>query len=63
MIIFSKYSRYALVLVAMQLVGCASMQSLSNYARSGDTVTVSLGGTDSNALVPILKIEDVVIGY
>jgi hypothetical protein len=37
------------------LVGCASMQPLSNYARSGDTVAISLGGTDSNALVPVLK--------
>lgn len=63
MITLIKYSRYAfllvVLLVALQLTGCASMQSLSNYARSGDTVTVSLGGTDSNALIPILKKEDV----
>ena len=48
-------------LLLLNLGGCASMQSLSSLARSGDTVTISLGGTDSNALVPILKKEDVTI--
>lgn len=40
------------------VVGCASQQPLSNYARTGDTVMVSLGGTDTNALVPVLRKED-----
>jgi len=39
---------------------CASMQSMSSYARTGDTVTIALGGTeDSNALVEVLKKEDI----
>ena len=44
-----------LLLLALYLTGCASMQPLSNYARSGDTVLISLGGTHSNALVSVLK--------
>jgi hypothetical protein len=43
------------------LGGCASMQPLSNYARSGDTVAISLGGTDSNALVSVLKKENIAV--
>lgn len=44
----------------MLFSGCSSMQSLSSYARTGDTVTIALGGTeDSNALVEILKKEDI----
>jgi len=40
--------------------GCSSMQSMSGYARTGDTVTIALGGSeDSNALVEILKKEDI----
>jgi len=36
--------------------GCASMQSMSSYARTGDTVSIALGGTEeSNALVEVLK--------
>ncbi|MBI3561152.1 MAG: hypothetical protein HY080_05480 [Gammaproteobacteria bacterium] len=46
-------------ILLLSLGGCASMQPLSNLARSGDTVTISLGGTDSNALTPILKKEEV----
>lgn len=44
-----------LVLLAFSLGGCASMQPMSQYARTGDTVMVSLGGTENNALVPVLK--------
>jgi hypothetical protein len=54
----------SIALLSMLLVylsGCASMQPLSNYARTGDTVAISLGGTDSNALVPILKKENITI--
>ena len=40
--------------------GCSSMQSMSSYARTGDTVTISLGGTEEHhALVEILKKEDI----
>lgn len=41
------------------VLGCASQQPISSYARTGDTVLVSLGGTDTNALVPVLKKETV----
>lgn len=44
-----------LVLVAFSLGGCASMQPMSQYARTGDTVMVSLGGTATNSKVPVLK--------
>ena len=37
------------------------MQAISNYARSGDTVMISLGGTDSNALVSVIRKENVTI--
>lgn len=50
----------ALVLVTM-LSGCASQQPLSNFARKGDTVVVSLGGTTKNVQVPVLKKEDVAV--
>jgi len=36
----------ALGLTALLFSGCVSMQPLSNYARSGDTITLSLGGTN-----------------
>lgn len=45
------------ILAIAMISGCASMQPLSNYARSGDTVMISLGGSDSNALTPVLKKE------
>jgi hypothetical protein len=48
-------------LLGVLLGGCASMQPLSSYARSGDTVTISLGGTESNALVPVLKKENIAV--
>ena len=41
--------------------GCASRQSIANYARSGDTVVLSLGGTDSNALVSVLKKRNITV--
>ena len=50
-----------LTLGGFVISGCASMQPLSNYARSGDTVVISLGGSDSNALVPVLRKENLVI--
>jgi len=49
----------ALLLICLIFSGCASMQPLSNYARSGDTVMISLGGTDSNALVSVIRKENV----
>ncbi len=49
----------ALLLICVLFSGCAGMQAISNYARSGDTVMVSLGGTDSNALVPVIRKENV----
>jgi hypothetical protein len=48
---------FGLIAVALLVVGCASQQPISNYARTGDTVMVSLGGTDTNALVPVLRKE------
>lgn len=48
-----------LLLVLAFASGCASRQSISNYARSGDTVVLSLGGTDSNALVSVLKKQNI----
>jgi len=51
---------WSLMLLFALLGGCASQQPLSNYARTGDTVTVALGGSEeSNALVEILKKEDI----
>ncbi len=49
----------ALLLIFGLFSGCASMQSISNYARSGDTVMISLGGSDSNALVSVIRKENV----
>lgn len=46
----------------MLFSGCSSMQTMSSYARTGDTVTIALGGSEeSNALVDILKKEDISI--
>lgn len=45
----------------LTLIGCASRQPISNYARSGDTVMVSLGGTNANALVSVLKKEKITV--
>lgn len=53
---------YIIVLVLLVIQGCVGTQSMSSYARTGDTVTISLGGTeDNNALVEILKKEDIVV--
>lgn len=50
---------FMFVVVACGILGgCASMQPLSSYARSGDTVMIALGGTESNALVPVLRKEN-----
>lgn len=61
--ILNNLHRLVLVgLVIAFLSGCAGMQAMSSYARTGDTVSVALGGTeDSNALVEILKKEDIAI--
>ncbi len=58
-----KKSTNYLYLMALSFIamGCASMQPLSNYARTGDTVAISLGGTDSNALAPVLKKENITV--
>jgi len=56
------YRLLMLGLTAVLISSCSSMQSMSSYARTGDTVTIALGGTeDSNAFVEILKKEDIVI--
>ena len=49
------------LLVLAFVSGCASRQPISNYARSGDTVVLSLGGTDSNALVSVLKKQNITV--
>ncbi len=49
----------ALLMIYLLFSGCAGMQAMSNYARSGDTVMISLGGTDSNALVSVIRKENV----
>ena len=46
---------YLLVFFVFNLTGCGSSQPVSNYARSGDTVIISLGGSESHALVPVLQ--------
>jgi hypothetical protein len=48
-----------LLVAPLTIIGCASQQPLSSYARTGDTVMVSLGGTDTNALVPVLRKENI----
>ncbi|MBT8438128.1 MAG: hypothetical protein KJO91_00260, partial [Gammaproteobacteria bacterium] len=51
-----------LIMIAMLSVGCSSMQPISSYARSGDTVMIALGGTfESNAQASILKKENVTV--
>lgn len=50
-----------LLAICVLCYGCAGMQPLSNYARSGDTVMISLGGSDSNALQPVLKKENLTV--
>jgi len=51
-----------LTLLAWLISSCASMQPLSNYARSGDTVSLALGGTiDANAQVSVLKKDTITI--
>lgn len=51
----------SLTVITLLVSACASMQPISNYARTGDTVMISLGGTESNALVPVLKKENLTI--
>lgn len=51
--------RILMLMLPLTMFGCASQQSLSSYARTGDTVMVSLGGTDTNALVPVLRKENI----
>ena len=54
------YKFFAIMLSIAFFSGCTSMQSMSSYARTGDTVTIALAGTeDTNALVDILKKEDI----
>ncbi len=49
-----------LLLAAIGLgTGCTGMQALSSYARTGDTVTIALGGSTTVALAPVIKKEDV----
>ncbi len=56
------YSWLTLLLIVFTFnSGCASRQSISNYARSGDTVVLSLGGTDSNALAAVLKKQNITV--
>lgn len=45
----------------MLCTGCASQQPLSNYARPGDTVMISLGGTDNYAIAPVVRKENLSI--
>jgi len=45
----------------ISLAGCAGKQPISSYARTGDTVLISLGGSDANALVPLLHKENIAI--
>lgn len=59
-VIIERLKRSTAMLLLALTVGCSSQQPLSNYARTGDTVAVALGGTEqSNALVEILKKEDI----
>jgi hypothetical protein len=41
--------------------GCTSMQPISNYARTGDTVMIAIGGSGKHVTKPILEKEDVTI--
>jgi len=50
-----------LIVLFMLCAGCASQQPLSNYARPGDTVMISLGGTNNYATVPVVKKENLSI--
>lgn len=52
-----------ILLLSMLLLGagCTSMQSMSSYARAGDTITIALGGSDTNALVPVIKKENLTV--
>jgi len=50
-----------LCLVLAFASGCSSRQPLSHYARAGETVVLSLGGTDSNAKVSVLKSQNVTV--
>ena len=53
---------WLLAVVIVLASGCASMQPVSNYARSGDTVMLVLGGTDEgNAQVPVLKKQNITV--
>ena len=56
-LLVKKYSAsYLLGLIfVFSLAGCGSSQPVSNYARTGDTVIISLGGSESHALVPVLQ--------
>lgn len=47
--------------VLLLVSGCTSMQTMSNYARSGDTVTIAIGGSENHVKVPILKQEDLTV--
>ena len=50
-----------LLFLSMTLWGCSSQQPLPHAARAGETLVVSLGSTDRNALVPVIKKENITV--
>lgn len=60
--VYEWIQRFWTVALLGLIVGCSSQQPLSNYARTGDTVAVAIAGTEqSNALVEILKKEEIAV--
>lgn len=51
---------WLLAMIILAGSGCTSMNTLSSYARTGDTVSVSLGGTFRHSADTVLKKEEVV---
>ncbi len=51
----------ALLFALLMASGCTSMQTMSSYARSGDTVMVAIGGSETHVTTPMLKISDLTV--
>lgn len=56
-----KYLLLMLLIISATLSGCASNQTLSSYARTGDTVMISLGGEHQRTTVAVLKKENITV--
>ncbi len=52
---------FSLLLTVLFASGCTSVQTFSSYARSGDTVMVAIGGSETHVNSDMLKKEEVTV--